>query len=36
MDSMKKTQHCKIRQWERGISDYLLEKVKESNMREAV
>ena len=24
---MKKTKHCKQRQWERGISDYLLEKV---------
>ena len=24
---MKKTKHCKLRQWERGISDYLLEKV---------
>ena len=24
---MKKTKHCVLRQWERGISDYLLEKV---------
>lgn len=24
---MKKTKHCMIRQWERGVLDYLLEKV---------
>lgn len=24
---MKKTSHCVLRQWERGISDYLLDKV---------